>query len=208
MSCGDLRVSSHAHLDVPVASGPRRDRRGHARRRQDRHDPQGHRAGVRRQGAAGGDPRRRGARARIVSRAVAERARRREHADRTGGWRADRRRRRRRPFRRTRREAGAVRERHGRPVARARWRAVRSSCSKAPRRRSSISTTAPIRTSRRRTRRPGGRASAPASGRATSTASSGSRRPTRPGWAPGRSRPSCSTTTATDSSTSAASSAR
>ena len=43
---------------VPVASGARRDRRDRPRRRQDRHHPQGHRPGVRRQGAAGGDPRR------------------------------------------------------------------------------------------------------------------------------------------------------
>ena len=38
---------------LPVAPGPRRDRRGAARRRQDRHDAEGHRAGLRRQGPAG-----------------------------------------------------------------------------------------------------------------------------------------------------------
>ena len=44
---------------LPVAPGPRRDRRGDARRRQDRHDAEGHRPGVRRQGPARRDPRRR-----------------------------------------------------------------------------------------------------------------------------------------------------
>ena len=39
--------------DLSVAPGPRRDRRGDARRRQDRHDAEGDRPGVRRQGAAG-----------------------------------------------------------------------------------------------------------------------------------------------------------
>ena len=73
----------------------------------------------------------------------------------------------------------------------------RTCCSRARRRRSSTSTTAPIRTSRRRTRPPAARAPAPASGRATSTASSGSPRRTPPGSAPVRSRPSCSTPTAT-----------
>ena len=81
-------------------------------------------------------------------------------------------------------------------------------CSRAPRRRSSTSTTAPIRTSRRRTRRPAAPAPAPGSGRATSTASSASPRRTRRGSAPVRSRPSSPTPTATGSSTSAASSAR
>ena len=50
MSCAELQVSSQAHLDLPVAPGARRDRRGGARRRQDRHDAEGHRPGVRRQG--------------------------------------------------------------------------------------------------------------------------------------------------------------
>ena len=53
-------------------------------------------------------------------------------------------------------------------------------CWRVRRRRSSISTTAPIRTSPRRTPRPGRVRRAPGSGRATSTASSGSRRPTPP----------------------------
>ncbi len=44
--------------DLPVAPGPRRDRRGDARRRQDRHHAQGHRPGLRRQGAARRHPRR------------------------------------------------------------------------------------------------------------------------------------------------------
>ncbi len=39
--------------DLSVAPGPRRDRRSDARRRQDRHDLEGDRPGVRRQGAAG-----------------------------------------------------------------------------------------------------------------------------------------------------------
>ncbi len=95
--------------DLSVAPGPRRDRRGHARRRQDRHDAERHRAGIRRQGAAGRDPCRRGARARIVHARRAGTCRRREHADRAGGWRDDRRRRRRRPLPCARHAFAAVR---------------------------------------------------------------------------------------------------
>ncbi len=81
-------------------------------------------------------------------------------------------------------------------------------CWRARRRRSSTSTTARIRSSPRPTRPRAGHVSAPGSGRATSTASSGSPRRTRPASEPGRSRPSCSTRSATSSSTSATSSAR
>ena len=81
-------------------------------------------------------------------------------------------------------------------------------CSKARRRRSSTSTTARIRSSPRRTRRPAARASAPASARGTSHASSASPRRTRPVSAAGRFPPSCSTRSATSSSTSGTSSAR
>ena len=81
-------------------------------------------------------------------------------------------------------------------------------CSRARRRRSSTSTTARIRTSPRRTRRPAAPAWAPASARATSTASSASPRRTPRASAAGRSPPSSPTSSATSWSTSAASSAR
>ena len=70
----------------------------------------------------------------------------------------------------------AVRHRHRRAAPRRPRRGATSSCSRGPRPRSSTSTTAPIRTSRRRTRPPVAPARAPASGRATSTASSASRK--------------------------------
>ena len=64
--------------------------------------------------------------------------------------------------------------------------------SRAPRRRCSTSTTGPIRSSPPRTRSRARRASAPASDRPTSTRSGASARPTRPGSARARSRPSSS----------------
>ena len=175
---------------LPLAPGPRRHRRDDARRRQDRHDAQGHRSGLRRQGPPGRHPRRRRARsgrfAELVrARAIAENRQLTDDGaealdvdevvstfDALGA------------------AAGPVRHRHGQPAARRPGRPAPTCCSKAPRRRSSTSTTAPIRTSRRRTRPPAARAPAPGSARATSTASSGSPRRTRPGSVPGRSRPS------------------
>ena len=71
-----------------------------------------------------------------------------------------------------------------------------SSSSRARRRPSSTSTTAPIRSSPRRTRSPARRASAREWGRPTSTRSGASPRRTRPASAPGRFRPSSSTTSA------------
>ena len=50
VSCARAEGVEPRPPDLPVAPGPRRDRRGDARRRQDRHDAQGHRPGVRRQG--------------------------------------------------------------------------------------------------------------------------------------------------------------
>ena len=79
----------------------------------------------------------------------------------------------------------AVHRRHRRArLARAR-RPTASCSSRAPRARCSTSTTAPIRSSPRRTRSPAPRASAPASARATSTRSGASPRPTRRASAPG-----------------------
>ena len=81
-------------------------------------------------------------------------------------------------------------------------------CSRAARRPCSTSTTAPIRSSRRPTRPPAAPAPARASRRPASTGSSRSSRPTRPGSAPVRSRPSCSTRTASGCAPTARSSAR
>ena len=79
---------------------------------------------------------------------------------------------------------------------RARRRA--STCSsRAPRARCSTSTTARTRTSRAATRSPAGPAPAAASGRSRSIRSSASSRRTRRGSAPGRSRPSSTTRSAT-----------
>ena len=62
VSCARLQVSQPRPPDLPVAPGARRDRRGAARRRQDRHDAEGHRPGLRRQGPPRRPPRRRRAR--------------------------------------------------------------------------------------------------------------------------------------------------
>ncbi len=50
VSCAKLKVSSQAHLIFPVAPGARRVVRGRSRRCPHRHDVEGHRPGVRRQG--------------------------------------------------------------------------------------------------------------------------------------------------------------
>ena len=84
----------------------------------------------------------------------------------------------------------ALHRRHQQDRARAARRATSWSCSRAPRAPCSTSTTAPIRSSPRRTRSRARPASAPASDRRTSTRSGGSRRPTAPASAPARSRPS------------------
>ena len=68
-------------------------------------------------------------------------------------------------------------------------------CSRAPRPPSSTSTTAPIRSSPRRTRWPAAPAPVPASGPGTSSGSSASPRPTSPGSAPGPFPTELSTTT-------------
>ena len=99
---------------LPVAPGPRRHRRGDARRRQDRHDAQGHRPGLRRQGPPRRAPRRRRARPGAFADHVRGPRRRREPRDRAGRRRAARRRRDRRPLRRARRPPRAVRRRHRR----------------------------------------------------------------------------------------------
>ena len=94
-----------------------------------------------------------------------------------------------------RRAAAADGRRHRAGAGAGARRAARPSCSKAARRPSSTSTTAPIRSSRRRTRRPAAPAPARVSRRRASTGSSRLSRPTPPGSAPAPSRPSCSVPT-------------
>ena len=173
---------------LPVAPGPRCHRRDAARRRQDRHDAQGHRPGLRRQGPPCRHPCRRRARSRRFSELVRARADRREPPAHRRRWRGARCRRRRRA--RSTPSAPAWRRTSPTPSACSTtpWPPAPTSSSKGPRRRSSTSTTAPTRTSRRRTRPPAARAPAPGSAPATSIASSGSPRPTRPGSEPDRSR--------------------
>ena len=77
-----------------------------------------------------------------------------------------------------------------RRCCRTRAAAANRCCSKARRARCSTSTTAPIRTSPRRTASPARRRRAPASARRCSTTCSASSRPTRRASAPARSRPS------------------
>ena len=150
--------------DLPVAPGPRRVGRGDARRRQDRHDAEGHRPRLRRQGP----PRRRARRRRARSRRVRRRTSRPAPSPRTpsscdaGGEPLD---------------VDEIVERFATLGARLAPYVVdtvsllhdaldRAStcCWRAPRRRSSTSTTAPIRTSRRRTPPPAAPAPAPGSG--------------------------------------------
>jgi adenylosuccinate synthase len=69
--------------DLPVAPGPRRHRRGDAGRRQDRHHAEGHRPGLRRQGAPGRHPCRRGGRPRRFADVGAGAGGRREPARRS-----------------------------------------------------------------------------------------------------------------------------
>ena len=95
VSCDRLQVSSQAHLIFPWHQAHDAHRRGDARRRQDRHDAEGHRPGLRRQGP----PRRASAPATCSTRAsFADHGegprRRREPRDRGGRRRAARRRRR------------------------------------------------------------------------------------------------------------------
>ena len=79
-------------------------------------------------------------------------------------------------------------------AARAARAAAPTCCSRARRARCSTSTSAPIRSSPRPTPPPAAPPPAPASDRAPSTTCSASSRPTPRGSAPGRFRPSCSTT--------------
>ena len=104
--------------------------------------------------------------------------------------------------------ARAVHRRHGAARVGRRSTAAARSSSRARRRRCSTSTTARIRSSPRRTRSPGARASAPASARRTSTRSGASPRRTRRASAPARSRPSSTTRSARSCASAAASSAR
>ncbi len=132
--------------DLPVAPGARRAVRGSPRRRQDRHDVEGHRAGVRRQGAQGRAAGRRPARSCRVPGAVGSDRQVRERHDRRPRRRAARRRGSDRPLcRRTGRAPGAARHRHGDAVARGGRPRPPPPAWRAPRRRSSTSTTAPIR---------------------------------------------------------------
>ena len=176
--------------DLPVAPGPRRHRRGDARRRQDRHHAEGHRPGLRRQGPAGRPARRRRAdppsfAEHVKARAVAEN----RELEAAGGEPldvdeiVDR-------FAALGARLAPVRRRHRRRCCTTRSPAASTCCSRARRRPSSTSTTARIRTSRRPTRPPAAPAPARASGRATSTASSASPRRTRHASAPDRSPPS------------------
>ena len=77
-----------------------------------------------------------------------------------------------------------------------RWRAARPCCSRARRAPCSTSTTAPIRLSHRRIRPRAVLPSARGSDRPGSPPCWASSRRTPPGWAPARSRPSCSTSSA------------
>ena len=108
---------------------------------------------------------------------------------------------------RLRRAAAPDGRRHPAACSTTRSTRARPSCSRPVRRRCSTSTTAPTRSSRPRRRRPAARAPARASARRGSTAWSASSRRTRRASARARSRPSCSTTTASGCGRPAASSA-
>ena len=141
---------------LPVAPGARRALRSRARRRPHRHHAEGHRPGLRRQGASRRPARGGSARPRPLRPFGEGAGGRAQQRDRRAGRRAARHRRRRRPVRRARRPPGAVRVRHRRDAARVARPRRRACCSKARRRRSSISTTARIRSSPRRNPTAGG----------------------------------------------------
>ena len=163
--CAKLRCQQPGPPDLPVAPGARRAVRGRSAATPDRHDAEGHRPGVRRQGPPRGRPRRRGARPRRVRRRGQGRApspTTREIVA-LGGEPLDvdelveR-------FAELGRAPGPVRHRHRATCCTTRSTPATTCCWRAPRRRSSTSTTAPIRSSPRRTRRPAARASAPGIG--------------------------------------------
>ena len=206
--CGDLRVSSHAHLIFPWHQA--HDAIAEAMRGDDKigttlkgigpaYADKARRVGIRAGEVLDLDSFTSAVRARAVAEnTLIEQA----------GGEATRRRRCRRPVRRARHAVAAVRHATPSGLLHDALAPGCRSCSKAPRRRSSTSTTARIPTSRRRTRRRVGRVPAPGSARATSIASSASPRRTRRVWAPVRSRPSSPIDDGDRSSTSAASSAR
>ena len=193
-----LLVSANAHLIAPYHRGDRQGRRALPRQRQDRHHRPRHRPDVRRQDVPASASACRtcstrrscGRRSRARSSVKNQPARQglqppRDHRRRGGRGAA-----------RVRRPAAPDGRGHVAACSARRSTPARPCCSRAARRRCSTSTTARIRSSRRPTRRPAARAPAAASRRPGSTASSPSSRPTRPGSARGRSRPSCTTPTA------------
>ena len=204
-----LRISANAHLIMPYHMLPRPRGRDEARQAADRHHAARHRPLLRRQGRAPGHPRpgparredpqeedrrRDGAQAALAA-PVREGARARPAVDDRG-------------LPHLRPPDRPVRRRHGQAhVGRARRRRPTSS-SRARRARCWTSTTARIRSSRRRTRSRPPRASAPASARRTSTRSGASPRPTPRASAPARSRPSSTTSSASRCARPAASTAR
>ena len=203
-----LRITANAHLIMPYHLLLDHGGRGEARQAPDRHDQARHRALLRRQGRAPRHPRagharredpqeedHRRARAQAPDAAPVRQGPGARPADDDRGV----------PDLRP--PPRAAHRRHA-ALAAARLDDGSTSSSRAPRRRCSTSTTAPIRSSRPRTRSPAPPASAPASARGTSTRSGASPRPTRRASAPGRSRPSSTTRSARRSASAAASSAR
>ena len=200
-------VSDRAHVILPyhvLVDTLREQRQGH------RHDQEGHRPVLRRQGAPHRRPCRR-------SRAISDRLAREGAKPRSRAGRRSSRRSAARCRRSTRSStpleplAEAHRAAAGGHVAARRRRDPKrqaGACSRARRARCSTSITARTRSSRRARRSPAARRSAPASDRTGSTPSSASRRRTRRASAAARSRPSSTTPTASTCARRAPSSAR
>ena len=183
VDCDKLRLSGNAHLIFPYHQVLDRMTERWLGKQQARHHQAGHRAGLRRQGAAGRHPGPGPLRPEDLPREAPRRAARDQPGAGQGLQPAARRRRRDRRLvpRHVPRRHRALRRRHREPGPRGASRPASTSSSRAPRPPSSTSTTAPIPTSPRRTPSPAAPAPAPASAPATSSASSASPRRTSPG---------------------------